>query len=155
LHGIVAQRLVRRVCPDCAQTAEPDDHQLAWLQAQVGPRAAAKMEFQVGAGCTYCNLSGYKGRAAIYELIELDRKLAESIRNNDPQAFADAARAQSGYSSLTRSAIDLAAKGQTTLAEAIATTTGLDDPLQEDRAAATGMFTSEQISEALLSGQAT
>jgi MSHA biogenesis protein MshE len=153
LHGIVAQRLVRQVCPDCAQPTEPDDHQLAWLQAQVGPRAAAKMSFQVGAGCTYCNLSGYKGRAAIYELIELDRKLAESIRNNDPQAFADAARAQNGYSSLTRSAIDLAAKGNTTLAEAIATTTGLDDPLQEDRGAATGMFSGEQITEALLSGK--
>src|SRR6187455_108592 len=71
LHGIVAQRLVRQVCPDCSQATEPDDHQLAWLTAQVGSRAG-KMKFMTGAGCTYCNLSGYRGRAAIYELIELD-----------------------------------------------------------------------------------
>jgi MSHA biogenesis protein MshE len=154
LHGIVAQRLVRQVCPDCAQPTEPDDHQLAWLQAQVGPRAASKMTFQTGAGCTYCNLSGYRGRGAIYELIELDRKLADCIRRADSQAFADAARGQSGYSSLTRSAIDLAAKGKTTLAEAIATTSGLDDPLQEDRRSDTSSVSNEQLSEALLTGQA-
>ena len=84
LHGIVAQRLVRQVCPDCAQATEPDDHQLAWLQAQVGARAAAQMKFQMGAGCTYCNLSGYRGRAAIYELIEVDRPLADAIRRGRP-----------------------------------------------------------------------
>jgi MSHA biogenesis protein MshE len=152
LHGIVAQRLVRQVCPDCAQTTEPDDHQMAWLQAQVGNRAAAKMKFQTGAGCTYCNLSGYRGRAAIYELIELDRGLADCIRKGDSQAFADLARAQSGYSSLTRSAIELAATGKTTIAEAIATTSGLDDPLQETRRTVTVPVLSEDVADSLLSG---
>jgi MSHA biogenesis protein MshE len=152
LHGIVAQRLVRQVCPDCAQTTEPDDHQVAWLQAQVGNRAAAKMKFQTGAGCTYCNLSGYRGRAAIYELIELDRGLADCIRKGDSQAFADLARAQSGYSSLTRSAIELAATGKTTIAEAIATTSGLDDPLQETRRTVTVPVLSEDVADSLLSG---
>jgi MSHA biogenesis protein MshE len=154
LHGIVAQRLVRQVCPDCAQTTEPDDHQMAWLQAQVGNRAAANMKFQTGAGCTYCNLSGYRGRAAIYELIELDRGLADCIRKGDSQAFADLARAQSGYSSLTRSAIELAATGKTTIAEAIATTSGLDDPLQETRRTVTVPVLSEDVADALLGSQA-
>ena len=153
LHGIVAQRLVRQVCPDCAQTTEPDDHQMAWLQAQVGTRASAQMKFQTGAGCTYCNLSGYRGRAAIYELIELDRSLADCIRKGDSQAFADLARAQNGYSSLTRSAIDLAATGKTTLAEAIATTSGLDDPLQETRRTVTVPVLTEEVAEGLLSGR--
>src|SRR5688572_1161363 len=154
LHGIVAQRLVRQVCPDCAQTTEPDDHQMAWLQAQVGTRASAQMKFQTGAGCTYCNLSGYRGRAAIYELIELDRSLADCIRKGDSQAFADLARAQNGYSSLTRSAIDLAATGKTTIAEAIATTSGLDDPLQELRRTVTVPVLPEDVTDALLSGHA-
>jgi MSHA biogenesis protein MshE len=132
LHGIVAQRLVRQVCPDCAQPTEPDDHQLAWLTAQVGSRAS-KMKFMTGAGCTYCNLSGYRGRAAIYELIELDRALGDCIRKGDTQAFADTARNQVGYVSLTSSAIALAAAGKTTISEAIATTSGLDDPLEETR----------------------
>jgi MSHA biogenesis protein MshE len=150
LHGIVAQRLVRQVCPDCAQPSEIDDHQLAWLQAQVGARPAADMKFQMGSGCTYCNLSGYRGRAAIYELIEVDRPLADAIRRADPQGFADSARAQLGYTSLTRSAIDMAANGKTTLAEVIATTSGLDDPLQDSRRSTAP----EELTDALLSGQA-
>jgi len=153
LHGIVAQRLVRQVCPDCAQPTDPDDHQLAWLQAQVGMRAASQMKFFTGAGCTYCNLSGYRGRAAIYELIELDRGLADCIRRNDTAAFADTARAQNGYASLTRSAIDLAAAGKTTIAEAIATTSGLD-PLQEPRRAAPGEPVSDALTDAILSAHA-
>jgi MSHA biogenesis protein MshE len=159
LHGIVAQRLVRQVCPDCAQTTAPDDHQLAWLQAQVGVRAASQMSFQTGAGCTYCNLSGYRGRAAIYELIELDRTLGDAIRNGDTQKFADIARAQNDYSSLTRSAINLAAEGKTTISEAIATTSGLDDPLEQTREETRSMKAlklpeGDDMSDALLSGQA-
>jgi MSHA biogenesis protein MshE len=153
LHGIVAQRLVRQVCPDCARASESDDHQLAWLQAQVGMAAARDMKFQEGAGCTYCNLSGYRGRAAIYELIEVDRALADAIRRADPQGFADAARAQVGYTTLTRSAIDMAAAGKTTLAEVIATTSGLDDPMQEARRVSASHIPDE-LSDALLSGQA-
>jgi len=151
LHGIVAQRLVRQVCPDCTQISEPDDHQLAWLQAQVGTAVANDMIFRVGTGCTYCNLSGYRGRAAIYELIEVDRSLADAIRGGDSQGFADAARAQVGYTTLTRSAIDMAAAGKTTLAEVIATTSGLDDPMQETRRAAP---LPEKLTDALLSGRA-
>ncbi|MEO8065092.1 MAG: GspE/PulE family protein [Pseudomonadota bacterium] len=150
LHGIVAQRLVRQICPDCVQPADPDDHQLAWLQAQIGAGAADEMNFQVGSGCTYCNLSGYRGRAAIYELIEVDRALADAIRRADSQAFTDAARRQTGYTSLTRSAIDLAATGKTTLAEVIATTSGLDDPLLDARGAGPS---TEDVTEALLMGQ--
>jgi MSHA biogenesis protein MshE len=158
LHGIVAQRLVRQVCPDCAQPTEPDDHQLAWLSAQVGSRAA-RMKFMTGAGCTYCNLSGYRGRAAIYELIELDRSLADCIRRGDTHNFADIARQQVGYASLTSSAIDLAASGKTTLAEAIATTSGLDDPLEETRSLralpASAMPGSEaELADGLLSREA-
>jgi MSHA biogenesis protein MshE len=151
LHGIVAQRLVRQVCNDCSQPTEPDDHQLAWLQAQVGAAAAAEMKFATGSGCTYCNLSGYRGRAAIYELIEVDRPLADAIRRGDHQGFTDAARTQAGYSSLTRSAIDLAALGRTTLAEAIGTTSGLDDPMENVRRTTP---VGDELSDALLTGRA-
>jgi MSHA biogenesis protein MshE len=126
LHGIVAQRLLRQICPDCAQPVEPGPNQMAWLKAQVGDHRAASMHFRAGAGCTYCNLSGYRGRAAIYELIQIDATMAEGIRNGDAVAFSRAALAQTGYKSLTRTAIDLAAAGGTTLEEAIAITSGLD-----------------------------
>jgi MSHA biogenesis protein MshE len=127
LHGIVAQRLMRRICEDCAQPGEPDAQQLAWLHAQYGPARASAMRFRAGAGCTYCNLSGYRGRIAIYELLEIDKPLADAIRRGDLTGFADTARARSGYVTLTQSAMELANQGVTSLAEVIAVTSGLDD----------------------------
>jgi len=165
LHGIVAQRLVRQVCADCAQPCEPDAHQFAWLQAQVGPQRAAGIEFRAGAGCTYCNLSGYRGRVAIYELLEIDRPLADAIRRNDLIEFASAARARPGYVSLTQSALELAAKGVTTLAEVIGVTSGLDDAPEKwagasDAHGATAPAPSmadagaeHEVSDAILSGR--
>jgi MSHA biogenesis protein MshE len=151
LHGVVAQRLLRQVCSDCAQPCEPGAHELAWLRAQVGDAAASSMKFSAGAGCTYCNLSGYRGRTSIYELIEVDASMADAIRTGDSAAFERAAMAQHGYTSLTRAAIDLAAAGGTTLAEAIATTSGLDlntAALRIDAAS------DDEVSDALLSGRA-
>jgi MSHA biogenesis protein MshE len=71
----------------------------------------------------------------VYELLELDRGLTDAIRRNDSIGFAAAARARPGFMSLTQSAIQLAAKGITTLSEAIGVTSGLeqgDDPLLAD-----------------------
>jgi MSHA biogenesis protein MshE len=127
LHGIVAQRLVRRVCDNCAQPTAPDVHQQAWLNAQIGAAQAAAMVFKAGAGCTYCNVSGYRGRTAVYELLELDRGLADAVRRNDSIGFSEAARKRPGYISLTRAALELAGRGGTSLAEAISITSGLEE----------------------------
>jgi MSHA biogenesis protein MshE len=135
VHGIVAQRLVRRVCENCAQPTPADEHQLPWLHAQVGATRAGTMQFRMGAGCTYCNLSGYRGRAPVYELLEIDRGLADAIRRGDATAFGDAARARPGYMSLADAALELASQGVTSLAEAMAVTSGLeeaDEPVVAD-----------------------
>ncbi len=127
LHGIVAQRLLRRICENCAQPATPDVQQQTWLHAQYSPTEVAKMQFTAGTGCTYCNLSGYRGRMAVYELLEMDRILADCVRRNDPIAFANAARIKPGFVSLGQSALQLARTGVTSLAEAISVTAGLED----------------------------
>jgi MSHA biogenesis protein MshE len=131
VHAIVAQRLVRRVCDACAQDAEPDAHQQAWLAAQVGAERAARMKFRMGAGCTFCNLTGYRGRAAIYEMLDIDRALADAIRKGDPSHFMISARTRAGYVPLAQSAIELAAKGVTSLSEAIGATSGIEDSESE------------------------
>jgi MSHA biogenesis protein MshE len=131
IHGIIAQRLVRRVCEQCSQPAEPDAHQLAWLEAHIGRERAANYEFRLGAGCTYCNLSGYRGRVAVYELLELDRSLGDTIRRGDLTGFADAARTRPGYVSLGRSALVLAGEGVTSLAEVISVTSGIEEAQSE------------------------
>lgn len=126
VHGIVAQRLVRRVCDNCAQPAEPDPQQRAWLGAYVDASRLSQMKFQMGVGCTYCNLTGYRGRAAIYELLEMDRSLSDCIRRGDSAEFSQLARRQ-GFVSLVDAALDLVATGTTSIAEAIGVTSGLDE----------------------------
>ena len=129
VHGIVAQRLVRRICENCSQQAEPNPHQLAWLHAQGGQLGGVRLDvsqLRVGAGCNYCNLSGYRGRVAIYELVEIDRVLADAIRRADLLGFADGARTRPGYVSLVQSALMLAAQGVTSLGDVMSATSGLD-----------------------------
>jgi MSHA biogenesis protein MshE len=127
VHGVVAQRLVRRVCDNCAQPSEPDPQQRAWLSAQVDATRIAQMNFQMGVGCTYCNLTGYRGRAAIYELLEMDRTLSDAIRRGDATEFTELARKREGFTTLVDAALDLVANGTTSVAEAIGITSGLDE----------------------------
>ncbi len=127
LHGIVAQRLLRRICDNCVQDHEPDARQLTWLHAQVGKQRAAAMRFRSGAGCTFCNLSGYRGRIAVYEFLEMDHTLGDAIRCNDTNKFMALARNLPGYVPLTRAALELATQGVTTLAETISISSGLDE----------------------------
>jgi MSHA biogenesis protein MshE len=127
VHGIVAQRLVRRVCDNCAQPTEPSPQQRAWLSALTDPARVAQMKFQMGTGCTYCNLTGYRGRAAIYELLEIDRPLADAIRRSDSIEFANLVRQRAGFTTLSDAALDLVANGTTSVAEAMSVTSGLDE----------------------------
>jgi len=127
VHGVVAQRLVRRVCTDCAQPAAPTANQLAWLATCRPELKAERQKFLAGSGCTYCNLTGYRGRVAVYELLEIDRVLADAVRRGDLSGFARAARSSEGYVPLAQGAIDLAVSGITSLAEAMAVGSGLEE----------------------------
>jgi MSHA biogenesis protein MshE len=132
LHGVVAQRLVRRVCTDCTQAAVPTANQLAWLATCRPDLNPERQEFSEGAGCTYCNLTGYRGRVAVYEILEIDRALADAVRRGDLEGFARAARLSVGYVPLAQGAIDLALGGVTSLAEAMAVGSGLEEFVDVD-----------------------
>ncbi|HMK86418.1 MAG TPA: ATPase, T2SS/T4P/T4SS family [Steroidobacteraceae bacterium] len=135
VHGVVAQRLVRRLCTDCAHPTAPSPNELAWLAACRPGLNPEKHRFMAGAGCTYCNLTGYRGRVAVYEILEIDRALAEAVRRGDLHGFARAARAKEGYVPLAQGAIDLALCGITSLAEAVAVGSGLEEFVEEDAGA--------------------
>jgi MSHA biogenesis protein MshE len=81
----------------------------------------------MGVGCTYCNLTGYRGRAAIYELLELDRNLADAVRRCDSMQFASLVRQRKDFKSLADAALELVANGTSSVAEAISITAGLDE----------------------------
>jgi len=148
LHGIVAQRLVRRVCTDCAQPSAPTPNQLAWLATCRPDLNAERHSFVTGAGCTYCNLTGFRGRVAVYEILEIDRTLADAVRRGDLEGFASAARTREGYVPLAQGAIDFALAGITSLGEAMAVGSGLEELVEVDGALA------EPTVEALLEQRA-
>lgn len=77
LLGIVAQRLVRRVCPHCVQTYTPTESDLRVLGLEY--KLANPQAWRRGAGCIKCFNSGYLGREAIVELIDIDQRVREII----------------------------------------------------------------------------
>ena len=81
LLGIVAQRLVRRVCPDCAEPYTPTqkDLHVLGLDHLPPPPPSAKWQWQQGRGCDKCFNSGYLGREAIVELLDIDDRVREII----------------------------------------------------------------------------
>jgi MSHA biogenesis protein MshE len=135
VNGIVAQRLVRRVCADCTQPTTPTVNQIAWLTACRPGLSLGPQKFVAGAGCTYCNLTGYRGRVAVYELLEFDRTLADAVGRGDLEGFARTARGSAGYLPLAQGAIDYALAGITSLAEAMAVGGGLEELTDIDAAA--------------------
>jgi MSHA biogenesis protein MshE len=130
VHAVLAQRLVRRVCTDCAEPYTPDEHELAWLCGQVEESVAVQLPLMHGTGCGYCNMTGYRGRVAVYELLEIDREQADAIRRNDLRLFATIAAGRADYKPLARSAIELAGRGVTTVAEAMRSVSGIDEESQ-------------------------
>jgi len=135
VHGVVSQRLVRRVCTDCAQPAVPAANQLAWLATCRPTLTVERHKLLAGSGCTYCNLTGYRVRVAVYAILEIDRALADAVRRGDLEGFARAARNRDGYVPLAQGAIDLALGGVTSLAEAMAVGSGLEELVDVDQSA--------------------
>ncbi|MFH1278155.1 MAG: ATPase, T2SS/T4P/T4SS family [Candidatus Eisenbacteria bacterium] len=77
VHGILAQRLVRRICPNCRAPAEPAPEKLVRLG--IPPSQASKHRFFEGAGCEQCGKTGYSGRTAIHEFLVFSRRIREAV----------------------------------------------------------------------------
>ncbi|MCB5190629.1 GspE/PulE family protein [Methylobacillus arboreus] len=115
LNGVMAQRLVRLVCPHCAEAAEASDELLA--QSRLTREGIAGYRLRQGKGCGHCRGSGYKGRKAIAELLALDDELREMIIAREPlRKLKEAGRAR-GMKSLREAALEAVARGETTLEE--------------------------------------
>jgi general secretion pathway protein E len=115
LNAILAQRLVRMVCPHCAEPERPSDDALA--ESGLAPQATLEWNFIVGRGCRDCRGAGYKGRKAIAELLVLNDEVRELITSRAPlRELKDAAR-RSGTRFLRDAAFEAVRKGETTLQE--------------------------------------
>jgi general secretion pathway protein E len=113
LNGIVAQRLVRVLCNDCAEEEAPDAAALAALGSYDG----GYLRFRAARGCASCRGTGYKGRKAVAELLVLDDELREAIVQREPVRRIKELAFAKGTRELRDAAMDLVRRGETTLQE--------------------------------------
>ena len=132
LRGILAQRLVRRICNNCEEPYQPSVQEQIWLDIKAEEAGVTTIQLKHGKGCTYCNNTGYKGRVGIFELLELNDEMADALRRNDNAAFAKAARESDEYQPLVISALQLASQGITSLEEVFRVTEQMDEQAYED-----------------------
>ncbi|MCL6525287.1 MAG: Flp pilus assembly complex ATPase component TadA [Thermaceae bacterium] len=120
LVGVLAQRLVRRICESCKIQVEPDPNVLRRLgmsKDEVRGKALFK-----GTGCDKCNGSGYRGRAAIHELMVLDDEIRRAIVEGQSATQIKEISRQGGMKTLREDGIQKAFQGLTTLEEVMART---------------------------------
>jgi general secretion pathway protein E len=115
LNAILAQRLVRLVCPHCAEPSRPSEDLLA--ESGLGGVDTSKWKFMAGPGCRECRGAGYKGRKAVAELMILNDELRELITTRAPVRQLKDAATRAGTRFLRDAAFDAVRTGQTTLQE--------------------------------------
>ncbi|MUK70648.1 GspE/PulE family protein [Aliivibrio fischeri] len=115
VRAVLAQRLVKKVCPECSAPDELDDARKQWVQSRFPNQVG--VNFQRGNGCQSCNLTGYRGRIGVFELLELDQPMMDALRANDAVGFSQKARQNPDYKPLLASAMELAISGVISLDE--------------------------------------
>lgn len=115
LNGIMAQRLVRVSCPHCAVDIQPDAELLA--DSGIRGEQAAGMRFRAGRGCGQCRGTGFKGRRAIGEILQLNEEIRELIIARQPVRLIREAARRNGTRFLREIALGLVGAGETTLQE--------------------------------------
>ncbi|MCG9702814.1 GspE/PulE family protein [Vibrio natriegens] len=118
VRAVVAQRLVRRVCPDCKTEDSLDESRQQWLAGRFPNQVG--VTFYKGSGCQNCNLTGYRGRIGVFEMLELENEMMDKLRANDAVGFAQVARRSEKYKPLLASAMELALQGTVSLDEVMA-----------------------------------
>lgn len=116
LLGVIAQRLVRRVCKHCAVPDEPNPEMLATLNESQIP--LPDPQWRRGEGCDECDHTGYLGRAAIHEVLAIDESMNDAIINEGTaNEIRDMARRRGDFRTLREDGLLKAAQGITTLDE--------------------------------------
>jgi len=118
---VSAQRLARKVCPECKQPDDPHFKLLSSLAERArrgGYELPDKPQFMRGAGCDHCRQTGYRGRTGIYEVMEIDREIQRLIARRATTEEIQEAAVRNGMRTLAADALRKAAEGITSLAEA-------------------------------------
>jgi general secretion pathway protein E len=127
LIAIMAQRLVRKICPDCRQVYEPSPRELRELgllsaEAQTSGSIEKSGEFFVGAGCDKCFQTGYRGRTGIYELMLISEEVQNLIYKRESAGMIKKAALEGGLQTLRMDGSRKVVGGVTTIAEVLRVT---------------------------------
>jgi MSHA biogenesis protein MshE len=130
LQAVIAQRLVRLNCKECAAPHTPTPQEQSWLDSMLsaGETASPKR----GMGCSACNGTGYSGRQGVYELLEMDADMTQASSRSDPATFMRIARERMKGQTMAFHALELVRQGRTSLAEALRVGFDLDESGEEE-----------------------
>jgi len=115
LNCVLAQRLVRLICSHCKRPTKPEQKLLE--ESALDPALANTYQFYEGAGCIECGGTGFKGRTAICELLDLSDRIREMILDRRPNSDVKKAAHEEGMRFLRESAVEKVVHGLTTLRE--------------------------------------
>jgi type IV pilus assembly protein PilB len=122
LHLVMAQRLVRRTCDECAQPYEPDPFDLQKLQIQPGAH-----NFRRGRGCPVCRKSGYAGRVGVFEVMPITNALAKLVEQKASEPVLRLQARDDGMHPLGEAAAERVCAGVTTAEEVLRVVDAIDD----------------------------
>jgi type IV pilus assembly protein PilB len=115
LNCVLAQRLVRKLCPTCKRAYQPSEDELR--DSGLRPESIADKRIFMSVGCDACNHTGYRGRTAIHELLDMSDTIREMIVERRPGSEIRRQAEKEGLASLRDSALKKVYAGLTTLYE--------------------------------------
>ena len=117
LEAILAQRLVRRICPSCQTAYEPSQELIDMLE--VDPLEIADKDFYYGEGCVDCSNTGYRGRIGLFEMIIMSNAIRELINNRAPTLAIKQKALEQGMRSLRDDGLRAIFDGNSTIEEVL------------------------------------
>ena len=123
LRGIISQRLVRKICPQCRKGYTPSQDELDNLGLTGSPKDRT---FYKGEGCPMCYHTGYQGRTGVFEILVIDRDLRSLITKRAGREEVMAAAKAKGFRTLYERCLDMVTEGTTTVSEALRTINSAD-----------------------------
>ncbi|MCB5265120.1 MAG: ATPase, T2SS/T4P/T4SS family [Candidatus Cloacimonetes bacterium] len=117
LSLVMAQRLVRKICPYCIQDYQPTQQEIT--DSGLTEKDIQEAKFKIGAGCVHCDNTGFAGRTGIFELLTVDKETRQLIYDGGNQDLIRASALNSGMRTLHDAAISKMKRGITTIREVI------------------------------------
>ncbi len=117
LSLVMAQRLVRKICPYCVSDYKPTEQEL--MDCGLNAEEAAKIDFKMGRGCVHCDNTGFAGRTGIFELLVVNPEIRSLVYEGGNQDLIRDAALRSGMRTLHDAAMEKMIAGVTTIREVI------------------------------------